>query len=280
MSSSRLMATILVDDQLEEIQHVARIEGRGIGRHHRREVGVAHQRDAMLDDHAIGFRQWAVAALCGRQVDHHRARFHGLHGGFGQQRRRAAARDQRSGDDDVGLACACMHEFSLTAHPVGRHRAGIAADTLGDLAFFVRQERHVEEFGAQRFDLLLHGGAHVGGFDDRAQALGRGNRLQARHTGAEDQHTRRFDGAGGGHQHRHEALVVVRGHHHRLVAGNVGLRGEHVHALRARGARRGFQRERGDVGRSQARGVLVIKRVEHADQHGAGLHLRKLRRFR
>src|SRR5438445_9777939 len=46
----------------------------------------------------------------------------------------------------------------------------------------------------------------------------------------------RLDGARGGHQHRHEALVVVRGHQYGLVAGDIGLQGQHVHALCAGGA--------------------------------------------
>ena len=73
---------------------------------------------------------------------------------------------------------------------------------------------------------------------------------------------------------------MIGRHHHGLVAGDVGLRREHVHALRARGAGRRFQRECGDIGRSQARRVVVVERIEHADQHRARLHLRQLRRFR
>src|SRR5690606_27259554 len=55
---------VLVDDQLEEIQQVAGIEGRGIGRHHGGQVAVADNGYAMLHDHLIGNSQRAVATLC------------------------------------------------------------------------------------------------------------------------------------------------------------------------------------------------------------------------
>ncbi|MNN26675.1 hypothetical protein D3C81_1401880 [compost metagenome] len=66
---------------------------------------------------------------------------------------------------------------------------------------------------------------------------------------------------------------MVRGHQHGLVAGDVGLRRQHVHALRARGARCGFERERGDGRTGHARVVLDIEGIEHAYQHGARLDL-------
>ena len=78
------------------------------------------------------------------------------------------------------------------------------------------------------------------------------------------------------HQHRHEARVVVGGEHHRLVAGDVGLRGEHVQALRPRGTRRGLEGEGGDAALGHAGDVLVVEGVEHADQHGAAFHLGQL----
>jgi hypothetical protein len=51
----------------------------------------------------------------------------------------------------------------------------------GRFPFLVGQEGHVDELGAQRFDLLLHRRTHVGRLDHRAQALGRGDGLQAGH---------------------------------------------------------------------------------------------------
>src|SRR2546426_3622628 len=53
-------------------------------------------------------------------------------------------------------------------------------------------------------DLLLHRGANVGCVDHRPQALRRGDRLQPRDAGAEDEHARRLHRAGRGHEHRSE----------------------------------------------------------------------------
>src|SRR5216117_3324143 len=78
-------------------------------------------------------------------------------------------RTERRGDDDVGGLGALVNELRLPPHPVDRHWARVAADALRDLALLVGQIRHVEEFRAQRFDLLLHRGAHVGCLDDRSQ---------------------------------------------------------------------------------------------------------------
>ncbi|MCY1483242.1 hypothetical protein D9M68_168170 [compost metagenome] len=69
---------------------------------------------------------------------------------------------------------------------------------------------------------------------------------------------------------------MVRRHQHGLVAGDIGLRRQHVHALRTRRARRGFQRKGGDVRGGHARVVLGVEGIEHADQHGVRLHLRQL----
>ena len=69
---------------------------------------------------------------------------------------------------------------------------------------------------------------------------------------------------------------MVGGEQHGLVAGDVGLGGEHVQALRAGSTRRGFQGEGGDTAFGHAGDVLVVERIEHAKQHGAGLHLRQL----
>jgi len=65
---------------------------------------------------------------------------------------------------------------------------------------------------------------------------------------------------------------LVGGQHHRLVAGDVGLAREHVEALGARGARRGFERKGAQARGGQALQALGIEGVEHADQGGAGAH--------
>ena len=114
--------------------------------------------------------------------------------------------------------------------------------------------------------------AHVGRLDHRAQALGGGDGLQAGHAHAQDHHARGLHRARGRHQHGEEALVQAGRDHHGLVAGDIGLRRQHVHALGARGARRRFQRETGQAGAGQALQAGGIERVEHADHGGGGFH--------
>ena len=135
--------------------------------------------------------------------------------------------------------------------PALRHRPGVAADAFGGFLLLGGLVRHVDELGAERLDLLLDARPHVARLDHGAQPLGGGDRLQAGDADAEDDDARRLDRAGGRHQHREEALVLVGGDHHRLVAGDVGLARQHVHALRARRARRGLEREAGQAGGGQ-----------------------------
>ncbi|VVE26600.1 hypothetical protein PFI31113_03383 [Pandoraea fibrosis] len=173
-----------------------------------------------------------------------------------------------------------MHQLCLTGEPRGGHRTRIAAHTLGDLAFFVGLEGNVDELGAERFDLLAHGRTHVRRFDHRPQPLGRGNGLKACHARAQHDQTCGLDRAGRRHEHRHEALIEIGGEHHGLVAGDVGLRGQHIHALRARGPRRCFQSEGRDAGGGHAAVVLRVERIEHADNHTAARDLREFFRRR
>ena len=75
------------------------------------------------------------------------------------------------------------------------------------------------------------------------EALRGGDRLQSGDAGTEDEHARRLDRARGRHQHRHEAAVLVGRQNHGLVAGDVALRREDVHRLRARDTRQQFHGE-------------------------------------
>ncbi|MEO6881044.1 MAG: cytochrome c oxidase assembly protein, partial [Mycobacteriaceae bacterium] len=59
-----------------------------------------------------------------------------------------------------------------------------------------------QEFRTQRLDLLAGLGAHVITLDLRTQPARGGDRLQAGHAGANHQHLRGADRAGGGGQHR------------------------------------------------------------------------------
>ena len=167
------------------------------------------------------------------EVNDHRAGFHLRYGIGAEQGRSLAARDQGGGDDDIGLFGAFVHGQGLALHPTGGHRACVAPDTDGAFTLFIGFVGNVDKLGAQGFDLLLNRRAYVGRFDHRAQALGRGDGLQARHTGAKDQYACGFYSAGSSHQHRHEARVVMSGQQHGLVTGDVGLRRQHIKALSA-----------------------------------------------
>ena len=50
---------------------------------------------------------------------------------------------------------------------------------MGDFTFFVGLVRHIDELRAQRLNLFFHCRTHIRGLNHRAQALGRGNGLQA-----------------------------------------------------------------------------------------------------
>ena len=104
------------------------------------------------------------------------------------------------------------------------------------MSLFFVGDRHFNEFAAQRFDLLFGRMADIEGFDHGAQTFGGGNGLQAGNASAQNQHLGRFDRACGGHEHGHEARVILGGQQHRLVAADIGLGGQHIHRLRARGA--------------------------------------------
>ena len=201
---------------------------------------------AVLDHDAIQFRQRAVAALFDRHVDDHRSGAHGLYHVFGHQHRGRASRDERSGDDDVRLLDALGDQRRLAFLVVVAHVARITALSLGE--FFLRVgERNIDELGAERLDLLLGVWPHIGCFDHRPEPLGGGDRLQPRDAHPHDHDPGRLDGAGGGHHHGHHAAVGVGADHHRLVSREIGLRRQHIHALRTRDARQPLHREPGDA---------------------------------
>ncbi len=61
----------------------------------------------------------------------------------------------------------------------------------------------------------------------------------------------------------------MRGEQYCLIARNVGLRRQHIKALRPRCARRGFQGERGNATCGHLADQFVVEGVEHADDHRA-----------
>ena len=77
----------------------------------------------------------------------------------------------------------------------------------------------------------------------------------------------RRHGARCGHQHRHHPVELGEAVDHRPIAGEVGLAGQHVHALGAGGARQQLQGERDHARLGVGRHLLrILVGIEHADQ--------------
>ncbi len=81
---------------------------------------------------------------------------------------------------------------------------------------------------------------------DAAEAAGGGDGLEAGDAGAHHEDLGGGDGAGGGHHHREGAAVELRAFDHGAIAGEVGLRGQHVHRLGPGDARNEFHRHSDD----------------------------------
>ena len=106
--------------------------------------------------------------------------------------------------------------------------------------------------------------ADVEGRHHGAQPPRRGDRLQSRHPGTQHQHAGGRQRPRRGHQHRKEPARRHRREQHRLVSGNRGLRGQHVHGLRASDAGQQRQAERSHfAGRERGDGVARGGRLEH-----------------
>ena len=268
----------LVDDEFQEVEHVAGVERRAVGWHGGGQVGLANEGHAVHLHGLAGLGERAVAAhtawaTASRNVHNHRARLHAVHHGLGDQSGRGAAGNEGGADDDVGRGHALGHFHRLARQPARRHGLGVTAHALGGFLFFRRVVAHFNELAAEGLDLLFHRGAHVRRLNDSAQALGGGNGLQPCHAHAQDHNARSLDGACRRHHHRHQLRVVGGRQQHRLVAGNVGLAGQHIQALRARGAWRGLQGKGGEPGLRHGLQPFSIKGVEHAHEHAAALHL-------
>ena len=161
----------------------------------------------------------------------------------GKQDRRRAAGYLGRGDDHVLAPGVLGQRLAHLLVLLLGQRARVAALVLG-----VWDEVELERAAAERCDLLPGGATDVEAGDDRAEALGGRDRLQAGDSGAEHEHLCRGDGAGGGGHHREEAARFARGEQRRGVAGDVGLRGERVHRLGAGDPRDRLHREAGDAG--------------------------------
>src|SRR5665647_2670417 len=126
-------------------------------------------------------------------------------------------------------------------------------------------------------DLLAGGRTDVVAGHLGAEPARGADRLESGHTRAEDQHGGGPRGAGRGDHHREVAPEGLRGDDHRAVAGDRGLRRQHVHGLRA------GQRARQQVEAQGAHATIGQRRqsvgvhlcVEQADEHLSGAQLRQ-----
>ena len=172
------------------------------------------------------------------------------------QDRRFLARNGGGRDDHVTVGHHSRHRLALASVErlvLGR---GIPALALGGGGV----ERQLDELRAETLDLLLDGRADVIRLDLGAKPLGGRDRLQAGHARADHEHPRRRDRAGGGHHHREQAGQRGGGQQHGLVAGDVGHRGQGVHALRPGDAR--DQLHRDDRGAPGGHGLGGVGRTE------------------
>ena len=211
-----------------------------------------------------------IATRFDGEIDDDRPRRHPGNHRLGHQHRRLPPRDQRGADHDVDPSQRLADLLALAALVVFAHFAGVAGGGLGRARRLLVDR---DEGGAEALDLLLGGGSDIGGADDRAEAAGGGDRLQAGHPGAHHQDPGGLDRAGCGHHHRQGAAEFGGGVEHRPVAGEVGLGGQHVHCLGPRDARDQLHREGGDPGRGIGLDFgRAAQGLQQADQRRAALH--------
>ena len=217
-----------------------------------------------------GLSELGITAALHGEIDDDRARPHAFDHGLGDKLRRRAPRDQRCGDDDVLRLDVIGHERRLLLLVVLGHLFGIAGRRLGLTKFIILDG---DELGAERGHLLLDRGAHVGRSHDGAEPPRRGDGLKASDAHAHDEHSRGRHGAGSCHHHRQSALEGRCGIDHGLIAREICLARQYVHALRAADARHQLHGEKGGAGlrqRLQAIGIRI--RIDHGDEQGTGLY--------
>jgi hypothetical protein len=251
---------------LGQAQQVVRVQRRRLLGQAAGQVGVADDGHAVAHHRLAGHGELAVAALLGRHVDDHAAGLHALHHLGGDQLGRRLARDQRGGDDDVGVLGLLGVHRALRGLEALAHHLGVAAAAR---AFFLVVD--LDELAAQRDHLVGHLGAGVVGAHDGAQVGRRADGRQARHAGAGDEHLGRRHLAGGGDLAVEEAAEGVGRLDHRAVAADAGHRGQRVHLLRAESWRgSAVDGQHGGLARRQLLHQLgVLRRPDEADQRAA-----------
>ena len=191
------------------------------------QVGGAEDGDAVHDDGLVGLRSLAVAPALRGQIDDHAARPHPPHHVGRDEHRRLLAGDECGADDDVRVGHHLAEQVTLLGVELLAHRLGIATGRLAA----ARLEGKFHELRSQALHLLLHRRPDVVATHLCTQSLRGGDRLKAGHPRAEHEHLGGRERAGGGRHHRQDPRQRRGSHNHGTVAGDVGLTGEHIHAL-------------------------------------------------
>ena len=219
---------------------VARKQRRRVRREVRGRVRIANDLHAVFDHSLVGLRALHIAALCDSEVEDDATRLHRRDLSIRDQARRGPTRDQRGRDDDILLGDMFGDQLRLRGLVLVAHLGRVAARAL---AFYACHFLDKDRLRTQRLDLFLGGRTYIGRRDLRAEALGRRNRLQTRYAHTHDENAGSLNCASRRHHHRKCAAIFVRRGNHRLVACEVRLAGQHVHALCAGDARHEFHRQ-------------------------------------
>ena len=157
------------------------------------------------------------------------------------------------------------HQLGLLLAERIAHLAGIGAGLPRGLLIL-----HADEAAAERLDLLLGSGTHVGGGHNGAEPAGRRDRLQPGDAGSDHEQPGRRNSARGSHHHRKATLERPRCFNNSAVAGEVRLARQHIHRLRTGDARQQLHGGTIDASACQfGHRVSFGKGVGDADQQGA-----------
>ena len=257
-----VLAVLRLAQFLGQAEQVGRVEIARLARQAAGQIGVSDDGDAVPDHDLARFGQFAVAALLRRHVDDHAARLHRLHHLGGDELRGRLSRNQGGRDDDVDLLGLLREHFALRLLEALAHDLGIAADARALLDVVDR-----DEFAPQGLDLVSDLGARVVGAHDGPQARRRPDGREAGDAGADDEHLRGRNLAGGGDLTGEEAAELVRSLDDRAVAADVGHRRQCVELLRARHARHAVHREDGAfLGGELFQQLGILRRPDEADE--------------
>jgi hypothetical protein len=176
-------------------------------------------------------------------------------------------------------ATALVCDEGRLALPVfGAHLPRVARGSLGPAPLGVGR-RHLDEPCAQRFHLLLDGGTHIEGFDNRSEPPRRGDRLKPGNPRPKDQHPGGLHRPCRRHEKRHETAVFVCCDQHGLVAGDIRLRRKDIHRLCPCDAGDGFERKGRHARFRELLDCRLVVRIEKPDENRPAPQQRKLARL-